>query len=76
MASCPGLPYDVFGVSCVLLNSERCVFYEAGIVDEDYVWVNMTVCIVESEYLVVPVMTLCWMIVILFLFMLVLSISE
>ena len=44
--------YDVFGffsVNCILLSSEGCV------IGEDYVSINMAVCIVESESFVVPV---------------------
>ena len=38
----------VFGVSCELLNSEGCVVCEAGVIDEDYDWVNMAECIVKD----------------------------
>ena len=36
-------------------NSEGCVVDEADVVDEDYVWVNLAVCIVESESFLKPV---------------------
>ena len=39
----------------LLLNSEECVVCGAGVVDEDYIWINMAVCIVKSEFFVVPV---------------------
>ena len=39
----------------MLLNFEGCVVCEAGVVDEDYVWVNMAECIVKSEFFIVPV---------------------
>ena len=46
---------DVFCVDCIFLYSEGCVVFKASVVDEDYVWVNIAVCIVESEFFVLPV---------------------
>ena len=47
--------FDVFCVDCVLLYFEGCVIEEASVVEEDYVRVNMAVCVVESEIFVLPV---------------------